>query len=221
MISTPTTPRAGCWPPRAAVSSSPSTTASRPSTPSRRRSTTRWSRTGGCTQHADELGFEPGQVGVMGDSAGGNLAAVVALEARAGLADGVPAPIAQVLVYPVVDADFEIRVARVAERRLPPHPGSSWSSTATRTSPRSPTGVPEGLAPAGDGPLGSRPGPRGHRRVRPAPRRRVELRSRTPVRRGSRSSTAATTTRSTGSWGWGSIRCRWPSRPRSPKPRVG
>ena len=39
-------------------------------------------------RHADELGFEPGQVGVMGDSAGGNLAAVVALEARSGLGDG-------------------------------------------------------------------------------------------------------------------------------------
>jgi acetyl esterase len=54
-----------------------------------------------------ELGHRDGQVGVMGDSAGGNLAAVVALATRAtesgGGAGAVPAPVAQGLVYPVVD----------------------------------------------------------------------------------------------------------------------
>jgi acetyl esterase len=39
-------------------------------------------------RHADELGIDPHQVGVMGDSAGGNLAAVVALETRDGGAGG-------------------------------------------------------------------------------------------------------------------------------------
>ncbi len=40
----------------------------------------------------------------MGDSAGGNLAAVCALSARDA---GGPALALQVLVYPVVDCDFE------------------------------------------------------------------------------------------------------------------
>ncbi len=48
-----------------------------------------------------ELGTAEGAVAVMGDSAGGNLAAVVSLAGRDGL---VPAPIAQGLVYPALDA---------------------------------------------------------------------------------------------------------------------
>ena len=51
-----------------------------------------------------ELGCAPGRVGVMGDSAGGNLAAVVALATRKG---DVPPPLAQGLVYPAVDARLE------------------------------------------------------------------------------------------------------------------
>ncbi len=59
--------------------------------------------------HTDELGVADGRVGVMGDSAGGNLAAVVAQETRAGRAAGpsVPPPVAQGLVYPVVDARLD------------------------------------------------------------------------------------------------------------------
>ena len=51
-----------------------------------------------------ELGTAPGRVGVMGDSAGGNLAAVVALAGRDGV---VPAPLAQGLVYPALDARLD------------------------------------------------------------------------------------------------------------------
>jgi acetyl esterase len=51
-------------------------------------------------QHAGTLGADPARVAIGGDSAGGNLAAVVAQE-RAG-ADG-PQPALQVLVYPSVD----------------------------------------------------------------------------------------------------------------------
>jgi acetyl esterase len=51
--------------------------------------------------HATELTVEPGRVGVMGDSAGGNLAAVVAQVTRD---TDVPAPTAQCLVYPATDA---------------------------------------------------------------------------------------------------------------------
>ena len=50
--------------------------------------------------HAGDLGAEPGRVAVAGDSAGGNLAAVVA-----GLAAGDdPPPAMQALIYPVCDA---------------------------------------------------------------------------------------------------------------------
>ncbi len=50
--------------------------------------------------HAAELGGDPGRVAVAGDSAGGNLAAVVANLAAA---DGGPAPAFQALLYPVTD----------------------------------------------------------------------------------------------------------------------
>ena len=53
--------------------------------------------------HAADLGVEPGKVGVMGDSAGGNLAAVVAQVTRG---TEVPAPVAQCLVYPATEMHF-------------------------------------------------------------------------------------------------------------------
>jgi acetyl esterase len=50
--------------------------------------------------NASDLGADPRRIGVGGDSAGGNLAAVVAqLAAR----DGGPAPVLQLLIYPVTD----------------------------------------------------------------------------------------------------------------------
>jgi acetyl esterase len=60
-------------------------------------------------EHTSELSIAPGRVGVMGDSAGGNLSAALALEAR-GL--NVPPPTAQGLVYPAVDLE---------ELRFPSH----------------------------------------------------------------------------------------------------
>ena len=56
---------------------------------------TRW-----VAEHADHLGVDAGRMAVMGDSAGGNLSAVVALLARD--ADGPPLAL-QVLIYPAVD----------------------------------------------------------------------------------------------------------------------
>jgi acetyl esterase len=51
-------------------------------------------------QHAALLGADPSRIGVGGDSAGGNLAAVVSqLAAR----DGGPAPVLQLLIYPATD----------------------------------------------------------------------------------------------------------------------
>ena len=54
-----------------------------------------WLRT-----QADTLGIDKNRIAVCGDSAGGNLAAVVCLMAAD---NGVPAPIAQMLLYPVTD----------------------------------------------------------------------------------------------------------------------
>lgn len=51
-------------------------------------------------QHAEELGVDPQRIAVMGDSAGGGMAAGVALMARD---RGGPALAAQVLVYPMLD----------------------------------------------------------------------------------------------------------------------
>jgi acetyl esterase len=57
---------------------------------------TRW-----VAEHADELGINPTRLAVAGDSAGGNLAAAVALMAR----DRGGPPLAfQMLVYPVIDS---------------------------------------------------------------------------------------------------------------------
>jgi acetyl esterase len=53
------------------------------------------------SEHASELGADPDRLVVAGDSAGGNLAAVVALMARE--RSGPPIT-SQVLVYPVIDA---------------------------------------------------------------------------------------------------------------------
>jgi len=79
--------------------------------------------------HAGELGITPGRVGVAGDSAGGNLATVVALLTRpgAGHSDGVgvggvrdaldergapvPSPVVQGLIYPALDAHLDTESA--------------------------------------------------------------------------------------------------------------
>jgi acetyl esterase len=54
--------------------------------------------------NAIELGGDARRIAVGGDSAGGNLAAVVALVARE---EGLPAPRLQLLVYPVTDRETE------------------------------------------------------------------------------------------------------------------
>ena len=59
-----------------------------------------WSSLTWIVEHAEELGINPERIAVMGDSAGGNLAAVTALLARDA---GAPALRAQVLIYPGVE----------------------------------------------------------------------------------------------------------------------
>ena len=55
-------------------------------------------------EHADSLGGDQDRIAVAGDSAGGNLAAVVALMARD---KGGPALVSQVLVYPITDCRLD------------------------------------------------------------------------------------------------------------------
>lgn len=57
-------------------------------------------------EHAAEFGADPARVAVGGDSAGGNLAAVVSQLARA---DGVPLPVLQLLIYPVTNFAADTR----------------------------------------------------------------------------------------------------------------
>ncbi|RYJ05011.1 MAG: alpha/beta hydrolase, partial [Actinomycetales bacterium] len=57
-------------------------------------------------EHAADLGGDPARIGIMGDSAGGNLAAVVAIMARD---EGGPAISHQTLVYPVTDMSEAIQ----------------------------------------------------------------------------------------------------------------
>ncbi len=60
-----------------------------------------WAALGWTADHAAELGIDPARLAVAGDSAGGNLAAVVAQRAR----DRGGPPLAfQLLIYPVIDS---------------------------------------------------------------------------------------------------------------------
>jgi acetyl esterase len=65
-----------------------------------------WAATRWVVAHAGELGLDATRLAVGGDSAGGNLAAVVALMARDA---GAPAIALQVLIYPVTDVMRESR----------------------------------------------------------------------------------------------------------------
>jgi acetyl esterase len=58
---------------------------------------------GWVVNHAASVGADASRVAVGGDSAGGNLAAAIALAER----DGGPRVSAQVLIYPVLDHDFD------------------------------------------------------------------------------------------------------------------
>ncbi|MFV0524358.1 MAG: alpha/beta hydrolase [Acidimicrobiales bacterium] len=60
-----------------------------------------WAVTRWLADHAEELGGDPGRLAVAGDSAGGNLAAGVALRARD---EGLPLRF-QLLIYPCIDVE--------------------------------------------------------------------------------------------------------------------
>jgi acetyl esterase len=92
-----------------------------------------WAATRWSVAHAERLGIDPGRVAVGGDSAGGNLAAVVALLARDA---GGPALAFQVLIYPVTDAGTETGSYRdCAEGYLLTRQGMRWFFDHYLTSP--------------------------------------------------------------------------------------
>jgi len=63
-----------------------------------------WAATCWVAEHAEELGIDPARIAVGGDSAGGNLAAAVAIKARE---EGGPALAFQLLVYPATEHDVD------------------------------------------------------------------------------------------------------------------
>lgn len=77
-----------------------------------------------CATHAATFGGDPRRVAVGGDSAGGNLAAVVALLARD---QGAPSLVYQILIYPVTDYRFDTPSYREnAEGYLLTRDGMRW-----------------------------------------------------------------------------------------------
>ena len=90
-------------------------------------------------EHAAELGGDPRRLAVGGDSAGGNLAAVTTLMARD---RGGPVLSAQLLIYPIIAADFETESYRLYGKGFyNPRPALQWywdqyvPSPADRTHP--------------------------------------------------------------------------------------
>jgi len=83
-----------------------------------------WAATKWVVEHTAELGVDPGKLAVGGDSAGGNLAAVVALQARDA---GGPAITLQALLYPVTDLGAETQSYRdLADGYMLTREGMRW-----------------------------------------------------------------------------------------------
>jgi acetyl esterase len=119
--------------------------------------------------HGRDVGADPARVAVAGDSAGGNLSAVVSQLAAAG---GTPGPTCQVLIYPAVDFSLETDSHReLADGHVIPRDRILWyGEQYLREEPRGPATDPDR-----------------HRRLRSAARRGPRVRrSAAPGRRGRR-----------------------------------
>jgi acetyl esterase/lipase len=74
--------------------------------------------------NARDLGGDPSRVAVVGESAGGNMAAAVCLNARE---KGIPLPVHQVLVYPIASCDTNSESYREMVEAVPLNkPGMEW-----------------------------------------------------------------------------------------------
>ena len=127
-----------------------------------------WAATRWVVAHGSELGVDGRRLAVAGDSAGGNLAAVVALMARDA---GGPAIALQVLIYPVTDVGSESKSYRdFAEGYMLTREGMRWFTNHYLKSPSDAQdwrASPLRAAVAGRASAGARH----HRRVRSASRR--------------------------------------------------
>ena len=75
-------------------------------------------------QNARELGGDPSRIALVGESAGGNMAAAICLNARDG---GLPLPVHQVLVYPIAGADTSTESYREMTEAVPLNtPAMRW-----------------------------------------------------------------------------------------------
>ena len=131
-------------------------------------------------EQADLIGADPSRIAVAGGSAGGNLAAVVALMARD---RGGPDFALQVPIYPVIERDFT-RPSYVENGQGPglTQAGMAWfwdHYLADDADADHPLRLPT----ARRSPRGRRSRAGDHRRVRPSPRRGARLRRRPPRRR--------------------------------------
>ena len=118
------------------------------------------------------LGADPGRLAIGGNSAGGNLAAAVC---QALVADGEPAPAAQLLVYPSLDLGWGLPSHRdLADAYVLPRIRVQWYTDLYLSSPEQAADVRASPLRADDL---QRPAPRDdrHRRFRSAARRRTSL----------------------------------------------
>ena len=138
-----------------------------------------WAALQWVAEHARELGGDPSRVAVGGDSAGGNIAAVVAHRWPATRA---PPLALQVLVYPVTDCDIDTRrTARTARATCSKRKQMQWFYDCyTAAAPTAPTRRSRRCAPPDVARRRTRA--RDHRRVRPVARRGRGLRSGSPMR---------------------------------------
>src|SRR5205085_5133527 len=99
-------------------------------------------------QNAGELGVDTKRIAVMGESAGGGHAAMLAIAAR----DRGEVPVMyQALIYPMLDDRTG------STRKVPPHIGTiGWTAEQNRNGWTSLLGVPAGAAKVPDGSVPSR-----------------------------------------------------------------
>ena len=95
-------------------------------------------------EHARELGGDPSRIGIVGESAGGNMAAAICYNAKR---EGVPLPVHQVLVYPIAGYDTNTASYQQMAEAVPLNkPAMEWFFAQYLRSPED--GQTPAIAPA-------------------------------------------------------------------------